>query len=136
MKVVIDTNVFLAALINRSGAPAKIRQHWLDEHFTLVISPPIEFEYADVLLHAPKVQPDDVQVFLEEVRTLSLVVPISGELEVCKDPDDNIFLETAIKGGVDFLVTKNIKHFPIKSYQGIKIVKVSTFLRKIEKIIP
>jgi putative PIN family toxin of toxin-antitoxin system len=49
MKAVIDTNVFLAALINRSGAPAKIRQHWLDEHFTLVISPPIEFEYADVL---------------------------------------------------------------------------------------
>jgi hypothetical protein len=55
--------MFSWRLINRSGAPAKIRQHWLDEHFTLVISPPIEFEYADVLLHAPKVQPDDVQVF-------------------------------------------------------------------------
>jgi putative PIN family toxin of toxin-antitoxin system len=136
MKAVVDTNVFLAALINRRGAPAKIRQRWLDGQFILITSPPIEFEYADVLLHAPKVQSEDVQVLLEEVQTLSLVVPVSGTLKVCKDPDDDVFLETAIAGGADFLVTKNLKHFPPKSYQGVKIVKVSAFLRELEKIAP
>jgi putative PIN family toxin of toxin-antitoxin system len=136
MKAVIDTNVFLACLINRSGAPAKIRQHWLDGRFTLVISEPVEFEYADVLLHSPLVQPEDVQVLLEEVHTLSLVVPISGTLKACKDPDDDMFLETAIIEGADFLVTKNLKHFPRKSFQGVRIVKVSTFLRELEKMIP
>jgi len=44
MKAVIDTNVFLAALINSSGAPAKIRRHWLDGHFLLVTSLPVELE--------------------------------------------------------------------------------------------
>jgi len=136
MRAVIDTNVFMAALINRNGAPAKIRRHWLDGHFLLVTSLPIAFEYVDVLLRSPNIQPDDVQVFLNEVRTLSHIVPISGMLQVCKDPDDDVFLETAMTGKADFLVTKNLKHFPKKSYQGIKIVKVSAFLRELEKIAP
>lgn len=134
MKAVIDTNVFLAALINRSRAPAKLRTRWLNGEFVLVTSPPVEFEYADVLLHSPMVQSEDVQVLLEEVRDLSLFVPISGALQVCKDPDDDVFLETAIAGAADFLVTKNLKHFPKKIYEGIRIVKVSAFLSELEKL--
>ena len=67
MKAVIDTNVFLACLINRSGAPAKVRRHWLDGRFLLVVSEGVEYEYADVLLHSPKVELEDVQELLEEV---------------------------------------------------------------------
>lgn len=133
MKAVIDTNVFLAALINSSGAPAKIRRHWLNGHFLLITSLPVEFEYVHVLSHAPNLQDEDIQVFLKEVRTLSHIVPIGGILQVCKDPDDDVFLETAMTGKADFLVTKNLKHFPRKSFQGIKIVKVSAFLRELEK---
>lgn len=134
MRAVIDTNVFLAALINRSGAPAKLRTRWLNGEFVLVTSQPVEFEYADVLLHSPMVQSEDVQILLEEVRDLSLLVPITGALQVCKDPDDNVFLETAIAGSADFLVTKNLKHFPKKTHEGVRIVKVSTFLRELEKL--
>lgn len=36
MKAVIDTNVFMAALINKRGAPAKIYHRWLDRQFDLV----------------------------------------------------------------------------------------------------
>lgn len=131
MRAVIDTNVFLAALINRSGAPAKIRMRWLDGAFLLVTSAPVECEYADVLLHSPMVQSEDVEVLLQEVRDLSLLVPVSGALYVCKDLD---VLETAIAGDADFLVTKNLKHFPKKSFQDVRIVKVSTFLTELEKL--
>jgi len=37
-----------------------------------------------------------------------------------------------LKGQADFLVTKNTKHFPRKSYQNIRIVKVSQFLEELE----
>jgi len=136
MKAVIDTNVFMSALINSSGAPAKILQRWRNRQFILVISAAIEFEYTDVLLNATQIPAPEVQNLLEEVRTHAWVAPISGTLRVCRDPDDDIFLETAMTGKADFLVTKNLKHFPKKSYQGIKIVKVSTFLRELEKNMP
>jgi predicted nucleic acid-binding protein len=77
-----------------------------------------------------------VQELLQEVWARSLQVPITGVLHVCKDPDDDIFLETAFFANADFLVTKNLNHFPKKSYQGVKIVKVSAFLRELEKITP
>jgi putative PIN family toxin of toxin-antitoxin system len=123
----------MSALINRSGASAKILQRWRARQFILIISAAIEFEYTDVLLNSTQIPAQEVQALLEEVRTHALVAPISGALHVCKDPDDDIFLETAMTGKADFLVTKNLKHFPKKSYQGIKIVKVSTFLRELEK---
>jgi len=134
MKAVIDTNILLSSLINLSGAPEKIRQRWLDGQFTLVTSQPVLFEYTSVLLHAPNIQAADIQVLLEEIQTLALVVSISGSLRVCKDPDDDVFLETAVTACADFLVTKNLKHFPKKLYQGVNIVKVSAFLRELEKL--
>lgn len=112
MKAVIDTNIFMASLINRSGAPAKIRQYWLAGKFLLVTSESIEFEYADVLLHSPKVQPEDVRVLMEEIRALSLVVPITHTLRVCKDPDDDKFLETAVKGEDRFSGNQKSQTFP------------------------
>ena len=134
MKAVIDTNVFMAALINKSGAPAKIYHRWLDDQFNLVTSPAIEVEYKDVMSQSSQIQPDEVQELFQEVSARSLNVPISGTLHVCKDPDDDIFLETALIADADFLVTKNLKHFPRKSYFGVKIVKVSAFLRELEKV--
>ncbi len=46
---------------------------------------------------------------------------------MCKDPDDNKFLETALVGRAEFLVTKNLKHFPKKKYEDGRIVSVATF---------
>ncbi len=136
MKAVIDTNVLMAALINKSGAPAKIYHRWLEGEFDLVTSPAIEIEYNDVLSQSSQIKPDEVQELLQEVSSRSVNIPISGTLHVCKDPDDDIFLETALLAEAGFLVTKNLKHFPKKSYQGVKIVKVSAFLRELEKRAP
>jgi len=75
-------------------------------------------------------------LLLTELRAFSRQVEIDGALHVCKDPDDDKFLETAVIGGADFLVTKNLKHFPHKSYGNVRIVNVATFLKELEKIFP
>lgn len=136
MIAVIDTNILLAALLNPFGAPAKIRQRWRQQQFDLLISDPTLEEYTDVLLHLPTVSMHEVTELLAELKAFSQHVTINGTLQVCKDPDDDIFLETAVTGSADFLVTKNLKHFPRKSYGGVRIVKVSTFLKNVEKIFP
>jgi len=106
MKAVIDTNVFMAALINKSGAPAKIYHRWLNEQFDLVTSAAVEAEYKDVLMQSSQIPPNEVQELLQEVWARSLQVPISDALHVCKDPDDDIFLETALVAMLIFLLRK------------------------------
>jgi putative PIN family toxin of toxin-antitoxin system len=136
MIAVIDTNVFMAALLNPSGAPAKIRRRWQQRQFETLISEAVLEEYADVLTHAPAIALSDAQFLIDEIEALSHRIEISGTLQACKDPDDDMFLETAVAGGADFLVTKNLKHFPRKSYENVRIVNVATFLKELEKIFP
>lgn len=136
MIAVIDTNVFMAALLNPSGAPAKMRRRWRQRQFEVLISEAVLEEYLDVFTHAPAIAVSDTQFLIEEIEAFSRRIEISGVLQACKDPDDDVFLETAVVGGADFLVTKNLKHFPHKSYEGVRIVNVATFLKELEKIFP
>jgi putative PIN family toxin of toxin-antitoxin system len=133
MIVVLDTNIFVSALLNPYGAPAKIRQHWQQRQFEVLVSNPILNEYFAVLSRAPTIPEIDVILLLTELRAFAHHVKIGGTLQACKDRDDDKFLETAVEGGADFLVTKNLKHFPRESYQGVRIVNVSTFLKELEK---
>ncbi|MDZ7291954.1 MAG: putative toxin-antitoxin system toxin component, PIN family [candidate division KSB1 bacterium] len=136
MKAVIDTNVVLAGLANRKGASFKILEHYLHRQFEWVNSQPVLDEYQGVLSVSQKVAPVHLQIFLHLLRKRTRLVQITGSLRVCKDPDDDKFLETAIIGGANFLVTKNLKHFPRKSYQKVRIVTVAAFLKEIEKLFP
>lgn len=104
--------------------------------FEILISEAVLEEYVDVFTHAPAIALIDAQFLIDEIEASSRRVGIKGTLQVCKDPDDDIFLETAVVGGADFLVTKNLKHFPRQSYEGVRIVNVATFLQELEKTFP
>jgi len=133
LKAVIDTNVVFAGLANPKGAAFKILQRFFRRQFDWINSPQTLDEYQGVLSLSQKISPASVRIFLHLLRKRSLVIHVTDSLQVCKDPDDDKFLETAVAGSVDFLVTKNLKHFPRKSYQGVRIVNVATFLKALEK---
>jgi putative PIN family toxin of toxin-antitoxin system len=136
LKAVIDTNVVLAGLANRKGAALKILRRFFQRQYEWVNSQSTFDEYRRVLPRSQKVSPRRVRAFISLINKRSLFVPIAGTLQICKDSDDDKFLETALVGGADFLVTKNLKHFPHKSYQGVRIVKVAKFLKELEKLFP
>lgn len=134
MKAVIDTNILVAGLGNPSGAPAKLIDRWLDGQFTLLISDPVFEEYSRILLNHPIVPQEKAETFLGGLIDLAHAITVSGNLTACKDPSDNVFLETATLGAAQYLVTKNIKHFPFKRHQNVEIVRVSKFLQRLEKM--
>lgn len=136
MKAVIDTNVVFAGLANPKGAAYKILQRFSHRQFEWIHSPQTLNEYRGVLTISQKISQTSVHIFLSLLRKNSTIVEITGRLRVCKDPDDDKFLETAIIGDADVLVTKNLKHFPRKSYKDVRIVKVATFLTELENITP
>jgi len=136
LRVVIDTNLIISAILNERGAPAKLI-NWMtreDDYFILLISQPIWNEYTTV---ADWLIPDSKE--LEKKRVLKTLREQSDwiepyfQLSVCSDVSDNRFLECAVAGNADYLVTKNSRHFPHTKYEDISILKISQFLSVLEK---
>ena len=106
-----------------------------EDYFRLLLSQPIWDEYstvADWLI--PKERHEEKERILRTLRLHADWIEPIMQVDVCSDKSDNRFLECAVEGKADYLVTKNIRHFPSKEYQSVKIVRVRTFLEVLEKI--
>ena len=132
-KAVIDTNIFLSGLLNESGAPAKLIKYFQNDAFLLILSEDILKEYTEVILEFNNnVLVEDAENLFLTIMSKAVISNPTKKYDVCRDKDDNKFIECAISAKADYIVTKNIKHFPRKEYKGIKIVKIKDFLKVIE----
>ncbi len=134
MRVVLDANVFVSALISREGAPAEVLARWQDGAFDVVVSPAILAELERVL-HYPRLQqkynlPDrDMQRFIQLLRRFAVVVSLVEELDVVKqDAADNRYLECALAGGASVIVTGDRHLLDLQHYETIEILSPAGFL--------
>jgi putative PIN family toxin of toxin-antitoxin system len=67
------------------------------------------------------------QQLLQLVKNHSHIVTPSRRLEVCTDPDDNVFLECADAARADYLITGNQRHFP-RFWKKTKIITTREFI--------
>lgn len=113
MRIVLDTNVLVAALLNPRGNPASILNAILEEDVVVLVDDRIPDEYRDVLKRAKFAFPRDsvsaLLDFLEHHGEYIAAGPAPGPIT---DPDDVPFYEVAVAGKADYLVTGNVKHFP------------------------
>ena len=136
LRAVIDTNHIMSAILSSKGASSKLID-WLtkeEDYYRLLMSQPIWDEYqtvADWLI--PESRQDEKNRILSTIRLQSEWITPKTRIDVCSDKSDNRFLECAVEGYADYLVTKNIRHFPPKEYQEVKIVRVRKFLKALEK---
>jgi putative PIN family toxin of toxin-antitoxin system len=109
--VVLDTNVFVSFYLGkrRDSAAATIIRMWRDQRaLQLIVSEGIVEEYAEVLRRL-EVDEKLVQRFLErlEARQTVSYVNLGPRVDVSEDPDDNLFLSTAISGRAAFVVSQD-----------------------------
>lgn len=103
VKAVIDTNVWVSSLLNPFGFPARLRKSFENGDFHAVISDHILEEIADVL-NRPRIKEKyrindtDIKELLVLIEERSQYVLLSGDITICRDIDDNLIIETAIKG--------------------------------------
>ena len=134
MRAVIDTNIFLAGLLNAEGGAAKIIRSFRDGEFDLVVTPEVFDEYVRVLhLFDNAIPPPQSEDLLELVFEKAFKFRPVANGGVCLDADDEKFVSAALAGQAAYLVTKNEKHFP-KDHPYLKIVTVKEFLREIERL--
>jgi len=132
--VVVDTNVFLAGLLNADGGSAKIVLAFKNGELELVISSEVFDESVRVIhLFDNAVPAHKSEELLELVFEKSAKVRAAAGGGRCSDADDEKFLSAALAGRAAFLVTKNRKHFPPDTLSP-KIVNVREFLREIERL--
>lgn len=133
--VVIDTNVLVSAILSSTGAPAKILDLEQAGKIKFVVSLDILEEYGKVLSypHIKKIHGlsgnDQIDRLISRLmRYGKLVNPEAALKVISNDPSDDKFLECALQGEADFIISgdKHLKN--LKSYQGIRIVDPVAFL--------
>lgn len=116
MRVVLDTDVMLAALRSDRGASRRLLTMASDGGFELLASLPLMIEYEAVLtrpeqLDAIGLSAAEVNEILDAVAKVATPVPLRFLWRPrLKDPADEMVLETAVNGSADRLVTFNIRH--------------------------
>ena len=129
MRIVVDTNVLVSGLLSPFGPPGTILGLIAAGRLSLCYDPRILAEYGEVL-RRPRFS------FVEEdVSTLLLQIEAGGELTSpmplpvrLPDPLDEPFLEVAADALADYLVTGNVRHFPARARQGVRVVSPREFV--------
>ena len=134
MRVVLDTNQYISAIIRPNGHPAQIVKLWRIGLIEVAISPFILEEF-EAVVHRPRIQQKhnlsdaDIAEYLEVLRTFAVLVPGTITVNaVPDDPDDNIIIACAIEAEVDMIISGDQHLLSLGSYQGIPIVKAVDFL--------
>ena len=131
MRVVVDTNVFVSAILSPKGLPAQILDLILSQKIILLVSSPIFEEYAEVLNRKEfSFSEQIIKEFLEAVGLYAARVSEGLLDHSLPDKDDEMFLACAIEGQANFLITGNKKHFPADQCRPITVVSPKEFLLK------
>ena len=131
MRVVLDTNVVVSGFLSEHGAPARVLDLFVSSDIAIVVDGRILAEYADVLRRpAFGFNDEDVSAFLRLAERAERVVGVPLPFGL-PDEDDEPFLEVAVAGGVDALVTGNVRHFRIRGRLAIPILTPREFLKRL-----
>lgn len=131
IRTVIDTNVFISAVLFKSEA-SKLVSFWKKRKIIFLISKDVFKEYIKVLTY-PKFQlnEEEIKYILEEellpyAETIKITSKINNIVE--KDPTDNKFISLAVDGDAEYIISGDKHLLEIKRFKKIKIVSIKEFL--------
>lgn len=127
-KAVLDTNVVVSGLRNPLGNAGSVLKLAESRAFRCYVSKEILNEYEEVLMRPSLgLKREHVTKFLRMLARTAILVTPTKEIAATSDPDDNVFLECAVEARADYVVTGNLRHFPVR-FQDIQIVPARQFL--------
>ena len=128
IRVVVDTNVVVSGSLLDEGLPASILDLAAAKKILMIVSPAILAEYEEVLRRPRfKLRGARIDEVMAVIRKTSLVVHPHRVLSISRDETDNRFYECADAGKADYLITGNVKHFPVHHKQT-KIITPGEFI--------
>ena len=119
MKLVLDTNVLLSAVLVPGTCRELLKGHALaHDWFT---SPALLAELAEKLRGKLGLMPERTPLYLVYQRRAESVTPVSLPARVCRDPDDDLVLATALAASADVIITGDKDLLVLRTHRGIRI---------------
>lgn len=139
LKIVLDANVFVSALINPHGKPAQILNYVFENKIRLFTSPSIIEELQRVLSYPKLVkrhglEKEELKKFVSDLLSIMSLVEGKKAIDVIvEDPTDNNYLSCALDAKADFIVSGDIHLLNLREYEGTQIITPTQFLEMLEK---
>lgn len=124
-RLVVDTNVLISASLSADGAPALLLEYLRSRRVVLVFSETTMTELATRLMRAKfdRYVDRDVRVrFLAEIDAVAEFVGVSGAPMGCRDRTDDVFLETALAGDCELIVSGDQDLLSLHPWRGVQIL--------------
>lgn len=129
MRVLLDTNVLIAAFIAR-GTCSELLEHCARNH-VLISSKPLLEELEEKLAGKFEFSRQETREVVSLLRgRMNMVEAVSLDDPVCRDPDDDIVLATALSGRCDCIVTGDKDLLVLEKFQKIPILAPADFWRQ------
>jgi uncharacterized protein len=129
-RLVVDTNVFVSAIVAPHSIPRQAVDRVLDNGVLLLSAPTIA-ELEEVL-RRPKfdhyVSREERVLFLSQLRALAEFVPIIQLVRECRDPKDDKVLEVALNGRADVIITGDADLLGMHPWRGVAILPPAGYL--------
>lgn len=128
LRVVIDTNVWISGLVF-GGRPGEILQLFVDDRVQVVISEELISELRRKILQKFPLFTPKFKLLGASLRLDAEMVRLGNQIvRISRDPNDNMFIETALAGACDFIISGDKDLLVLKHVQHIRIVTPNEFL--------
>jgi len=129
-RFIADTNLIISRLLLPDSKPAKAFNK-AQKGGDMLVSDSTLSELAQVLAR-PKfdkyLSPEDRKRFFTLIAPLCIKIDIVQTITACRDPKDNKFLELALNGSADFILSGDKDLLALHPFQGIPIYKPAEYL--------
>lgn len=126
MRIVLDTNVLIAAFITQ-GTCSDVLEHCARRH-TLITSEFILNEFSTHLVLKFGYSEEETQEANRLLRSrMEVVTPTPLGFSVCRDPDDDVILGTAIAGQATCIITGDTDLLVIREFRSVDIIRPAEF---------
>jgi putative PIN family toxin of toxin-antitoxin system len=137
MRAVVDTNILVRAAIQPLGSVGRVLLRLRQGDYVLLYALPLLEELLDVL-NRPRIRgkygltDPDIQAIVALILLRGEAVQVDDRITACRDPKDDKFLEVAVAGKADAIVSADEDLLVLDPFEGIPIVSPAAFLRMLD----
>lgn len=134
-RFVIDTNVLISALLFKSSVPFRAME--LAERQGIILYSEATLKELERVLNRPKfdkyLERAEKEIFLQKFIAVSLLVNVTETIAVCRDEKDNKFLELAVSGHANIIITGDLDLLELNPFQSIEILTPDRFVDRLAR---
>jgi putative PIN family toxin of toxin-antitoxin system len=135
MRIILDTNILLSALLSHTGAPAKLLDAWERKQFTLVACNALVEELHDVAARPffrEHLRASTAEFLAAGIRDFSFFCRDLASGPAAPDPKDSYLLALAEAGEADFLVTGDKQLLALRRHKSTRIITAAEMVETLK----